>query len=202
VTGEGLNHDKHHDRRFEKLGWTLDQVVSAPVIVVGHVEQIDGSAGGNRLYRVDVKESLKGNLKESTIYLVEPPAATGRLQPPSLFPAKYLLFLSPLKNEEAVQHLRQTVGANGQLPMYGVYANWMGAVSLDSRWREVTNYRIEADYGPGALKELAPAVRSVCEYMRATDEGKQKLAEQFRNRGGVYKQFIDGALGQQTPRDR
>lgn len=109
-----------------KFGWTLHEVVSAPVIIVGQVERIDGFREGANIgfYRVHVEESLKGKLEESTIYLVEPPTATGRFEPPALFPAKYLLVVSPLSNEEAAQEVNQIVGTNRQLGIYSVYANW------------------------------------------------------------------------------
>ncbi len=58
------------------------------------------------------------------------------------------------------------------------------------------------DVGGHFVEELTAAVRSACEYLRATDTEKQKLAEQFRKRGGVYKQFIDDALAQQPRHNR
>jgi hypothetical protein len=176
-------------------------VTHAPVILVGRVEQIFGLKHESmfRLFRVTVEESLKGDVKNSPIYLVLPPPSDSlNHEPPILFPARYLLFLSLASNPIAYQDLHMLVAKNIPIRVYSIYADWKGAVSLDSRWRERSNKKIEMDYGYDSLEELTAVVRSACEYMRASDDEKKKLAEKFRKQGGVYKQFIDDAAGERA----
>ena len=188
-----------HDRRYE---WILhDLVTHAPVILVGRVERIFGyeREAKYRLFRVTVEESLKGDVRDSTVYIVEPPLADGMDTPPVLFPSRYLLFLSPSDNKEAAQDLKRIAETNTPIHIYSVYAGWKGAVSLDSKWRERSNKKTEVEYGHDSSEEMTVVVRSVCDYMRAPSDEKKKLAEQFRRKGGVYKQFIDDALVEKAP---
>lgn len=189
--------------RGSRYEWKLHDLAShAPLILIGHVEQIFGFEHESmfRLFRVTIEESLKGDVRDSAIYLVEPlPSDATSQEPPVLFPSRYLLFLSPADNEEAAEDLKRIEGTNTPLHIYSVYAGWKGAVSLDSKWRERSNKKIEVEYGHDSSEEIAVAVRSVCDYMRAPSDEKKKLAEQFRRQGGVYKQFIDDALVEKVP---
>lgn len=185
-----------------RLTWKLhDLATHAPIIMVGNVKECFGFQHESvfRLFRVNVDESIKGEVKDSTIYLVESLPADSIDAPPVLFPAKYLLFLSPADNGEAAQDLKMIAGTNTPLHVYSVYAGWKGAISLDSQWSERSNKKIEAEYGRDSSEEMTVAVRSVCAYMRAPGDEKMKLAEQFRRQGGVYKQFIDDALTEKVP---
>lgn len=179
-------------------------VRNAPYILVGQVEQLFGFDHEStiRLFRVTIEEPLKGDVREPAIYLVEPlPSDASGHAPPVLFPARYLLFLFPVGHEEAVADLQKIEGTAAPHDIYSVYADWKGAVSLDSKWRERSNSKIEAEHGCASPEEVTTAVRALCDYMRAPPDEKQKLAEQFRQQGGMYGQFIDAASTEKDSRN-
>ena len=179
-----------------RYGWNLyDLTKDASVILIGRVERIRSFKRGSkfRFFKVTIEDVFKGTVSNSVIYLVEPPYSRS-LRPPALFyNAKYLLFLSPSNNKIAIQDLGKNK-IKGPNQIFSTENFWKGAVSLDSKYVEMSNRAINNKYKLDSTKEMPKVIQLVCEYMKASDIKKKQMADQLRQKGGIYKQFIEDDL--------
>jgi hypothetical protein len=198
--------------------WSLYRLVSqSDMIVIASVGNPSyHPQDGDDTLEIDlltVKEHLKKSADLNPIYIYTPHVRDIRMSA-VLSPCDYLLFLTPT-NHPPLLACAQRHGSP-QKTGWMVTRGCEGAFSLETGWsetwlniikrkeelagkpykspRDMLNLALEEHYGTNICHEIIPAVKAAVAYLEAPESVKKTMAESFRLKGGIYKDFIRDAL--------